>query len=464
MPRLNLSKTHTDGFRPDTTNNGLSINGFHPLTSGAFFLDERRETEPEKPPTSGVIKGRMPKLYNHELYNNYTEKLSSIKEKYTSIQKQLHSNDKNLDAKSLRELIKETEDIFARSYSIKYFGINRNQIGIMSRRVPIKLADRNFLSSSQIRQRKSNPNEQPQKFSPNQPSGTKSSTNFRPSTRGMISASRLRGLNQRSYTAERFNRAVTLEDQVTSDDNIGEIVKTEEAAAGKEDVFPSPNKNDAEVERLMPTSEAEKQKPQEYFPRPEDYNVYVVNQYFIPKQLQTVRKVKKETTSAERVSELIDLQLNSYLRKVPTNSKVPSNYDRLARGTTKIKRAMLRAPASSLRCGTEPSQDQLIEADKFKTHELRKLLADRENLSYAKLLNSFGEPGLINKMQSVTIFDQLGKPRRLRNQSQGESQIHNSTSSLLVDENSNLRVSKDHSLFNSYAKIAKRYKSVQDPS
>ena len=79
----------------------------------------------------------MMKLYNPQLFESHSHKVNIVREKYENLYHQYY-DDPSVGIKKFPELVSNTENIINSTYSIKYFGINNDQIGILSRRVPLK--------------------------------------------------------------------------------------------------------------------------------------------------------------------------------------------------------------------------------------------------------------------------------------------------------------------------------------
>ena len=468
--KLNTSKGNALEFKQEPMQSGFTITGMQQATPDAQS-EKRDETSPSNSPF-GMIRAKLPKLYNNELYNVYSNKISEVKEKYLNIHQQLQNEEETAKEKPLRDLIKETEGIFSKSYSIKYFGINKDQIGIMSRRVPIKQVNRQpqltininsplaqleyakwqkYNAAQQIESTRSNPALQ-----------TKNA-------KVVLSSTRLRGAKtSMSSGSGGFNSThEMLGRKIEGDSWQGERKEVSTAENQKDAAGTNPKEN---IEKAETLTNFNAQDPQEYLPQPDAYNVFVVNKYFIPKQLHAIKKKRKNSKSFEKVEQLIEFQLNAKLDRVPKNPKILTNYERLAKGLTKVKRSMLRAPMSRGKFGTDPTQAQIIEADKFKTEELKRLLAEKDNLSYAKLIGSLEKPNSSGKLLDGKALDLPNLPRK--NQAVKEYKISPRTEfkpqsarenlTETAEENVTFRISQEHPLYHNYVKIAKKYNHEQN--
>ena len=120
-PSSNEDKKHATSY--SVTKKAKALNNSHALY---------QTTRTPRSPTAKMIK-----LYNPQLFEKYSHKINIVREKYENLYQQYFENPL-VGEKNLSELVSTTENIINSTYSIKYFGINNNQIGILSRRVPLK--------------------------------------------------------------------------------------------------------------------------------------------------------------------------------------------------------------------------------------------------------------------------------------------------------------------------------------
>lgn len=441
--RLSVSMNKVNDFKPDTRESGFSLTGTNLQRSSS--IPDKNDTDFVGGILPSKASNRLPKLYTTGLYNNYSNKLLSAKQKFSILNQQLQKGTEAPQEVPLRALVKQTEEVLSKTYSIKYFGINNDQIGILSQRVPIKSpAKAKFVVSSS---RRTENNASMDKL--NSPQHT----------------SAMNGV-----TLDLYNNH-----KLATDPSAGKRASSQPKLKGAGGEHNQPGikwqnesdyheQNDFQEDNGYPNGVSPIDAPfgqKESKAHPEEYDVYVVNNYFIPKQLHSVRNKQKRSINVEQLEEVIDQQLKAQSKKTPTQEKIPANYDRLARGVSKVKRTMLRAVIPAHKSEGMPSQEMIIESDKFKTHELKTLLAEKNALSYAKLLNSLENPEVIDQGKNQSLLEQVfgGQRKRSARNSRNSSQIEPSGLEIIGDASKNIKIKieNDSSLFQKYAKIATKY-------
>jgi len=84
----------------------------------------------------------LPKLYTVTQYENFSRKLENLKDKYTRLYGKTEVTEgdftQELNPENIKDLVLDAEKMFNASYSIKYFGLKDNQLGIISKRIPMQ--------------------------------------------------------------------------------------------------------------------------------------------------------------------------------------------------------------------------------------------------------------------------------------------------------------------------------------
>lgn len=346
---------------------------FRPVNSSAFQENEA---------TSGEIKAKLPKLYSAGLYKNFNSKMQSLKDKYSHLYNQFGKNG-NQQNSSIRQMMKESEQLFSRTYSIKYFGVNNDQIGILSRRIPLKQPDNNRLSptalTKQILKTQSNKETQEKQTEPSLADIMKKNVkrNLEENNKNLESS------KGRSKTPDPSTKMEFVEESSPNIEKTGEnpIITQVEVEQGALEA------DDKEIEA----------KAQEFVPVPQKYDVYVVNKYFIPKHLHAAKRQQKRSQSAGNIG-LFGEVGTSRSQTAQRNRRLGSiQHRRDVSDVSKVRQTLMRS-MSNFHPSTEPPTDRVLESDRYMTHELKMLISDKTNFSYAKLLSTIQNPDLIHRM------------------------------------------------------------------
>ena len=390
-----------------------------------------------------IIQKKLPKLYTAELYNSFYQKTNNIKDKYMQLYKQVQKEGENQPRlRTLRDVIKETEDAFSRSYSIKYFGANQDQVGVLSRRVPIKFETRTkYLISN-----RDNLNSQNETISIGYELDHQKRDN-------LDFQRKLGNETARSIGSDYFGNG-TQRNQQYNEENSSSKFYTK----AREDL-----ENSKQISSILN----------------ENQNAYIVNKYFIPKELHTVKNKHKRSRSIEPLEGRLNFELNSKKVVGAKNAGASSSLERASKGVDKIKRTMLRGQLATTKNINEPTRDMILETDRYMTQEMKNLLAERNNLSYAKLLSSIQNPETLEKYPDRRLLEQPPVPRKNQKiekvpkspktgpkSPKNEHKNPNESSKTLPVRESTLRPVQNNTMYNSYLKIANKYgegiKSLQD--
>lgn len=408
--------------------------------------------KPIKKSYSANRRGQLPKLYNNELYHRYSNKLHEIKDKYSRLHEQLQLSASAPQEKPIRELIKDTSDVFSHTYSVKYFGVNMDQIGVLSHRVPLQPPIKNPERHSHLHSQHGLSDRENNSVRP------------RPKSALIAAKDTLESNEDENFKTEHSHNRISKTKDISTQ-AMGEIsTQTDpqnDVALTKED-----GHNAQPNERVIKSAEFTPQMSTTQFqPHPEDYDVYVVNKYVMPKQLPVYHpKKKKEVDDIEKFEAYLDLELRPTPQRIPKQSKLLANYDRAVKGLEKVKRTMLRAPITEQKEEYEPDIETMMEADKFKTYEAKQMLANKVSLSYSKLLSSLENPAVVEQMNNKRLLTTM-KSQEEKKKIKGPKISMNPDANIFSSSKDfnarnvavKIKVERENPLYQNYAKIVRNY-------
>jgi len=306
----------------------------------------------------------LPKLYTGPQYELLLQKKNKLKEKYQRLYQNVQDGEDpqalpEILQEDLKELMQEAEQIFHQTYSIKYFGVKDNQLGIVSKRVPIARIDSNFADNGKPQSRKR--------------------------------------LEQcRSVSAQNMVKPLN-SFREGSDQNLGNELQSQT-----------------------------------------DSN-YVVTQYFAPKKLESVKVGEKNTSNKSKnkvgnpwelhssihdkvmseqgeyrksYSQHFSQDVNKIWDRVAVSNQQVANTADFSRKITsvgKTKRAILRSVNLEKAWESKPFKDELDVPERFRTHEVKKVMAGQAKYSYSKLLKTMYS----NEKPETVLIENTEKMERI---------------------------------------------------
>ena len=369
---LNMRRRSLEEF---VVSNEIAHQPFKALNSSALQ---------EKDAISAEIKAKLPKLYSAGLYKNFNTKMQSLKDKYSQLYDQFGKSGSH-QGNSVRQMVRDSEQLFSRTYSIKYFGVNNDQIGILSRRIPLKQPENNRLSPTALTK---------QMFQTSLKAPIKKEVIAKqnePSLNEIMKKNMKRNLEENTKSLETAKlRSKTPEPSTR-------VEEKEETSHRVEETGSNPIITQVEEGVLEADENEIEAKAQEFVPVPQRYDVYVVNKYFIPKHLHAAKRQVKRSQSAGNVGLIGEAALGRS-QTARNNRRAASNQrKREVTDVSKIRKTLMRS-MSNFHSSPDPPMDKALDSDRFMTHELKTLLTDKAHFSYAKLLNTIQNPDLIHRM------------------------------------------------------------------
>jgi len=420
---------------PKSRNVPITNNEDYPLISGRLKeMDNRTLRQVRQCLESRPLK----KLYTAEMHQQYTGKLDELKRKYDYVYKYVVKDPQDIidpNREKIKDVVLKSENLFNTTYSIKYFGMKDDQIGILSKRVNMnpKPAVRQNRTTDVSRRDLDDirPSIQLDRTYQGAPDGFKrhnrTGINFSSPQNPSSSKNKLKNITQGLKDfGEKQERATSQEGTESLVSKIkGARRSLEVSVPGtEEDYFKNyshniygmipPQITESEHESLEgrmhtqavsfgskdvhhPEDQQEElsnhpgagpslNKGNEFSENNrEDIGVlktkspdgYMITKYILPKKLQTPKKVERVGRKLTGLQKMV---------KAPEEDNY-HHFERNLKSLNKVKRNMLR----SLDVRAPPAEeykDDLNAVEKFRTNELNNLMANVTRYSYAKLLET----------------------------------------------------------------------------
>ena len=522
-PSYHNPKTANGPNRPATTNLGRTTSNHstaqnftkrskkssataHPRTpfktTTGFYNHDKKQAEVEDFQTFRFtefqsLQKTLPRLYTPSQYQAASQKLNNLRERYQHLYVKPEGTEgdlpQDLAQENLKELVLEAEKVFNATYSVKYFGVKDNTLGIVSKRVPM---NNNITDKQQEKTKNSTAKGgsagRKQRFcqekkaqadrtrmmsltNPNKNSqlswglgawkeGGNTSSKGRvegPEGDAKISSEPGDGLNtpiKESHSRNNSGGASGAKERAaTASSNMrvsypqkhDEVKNFEEddGRINEEEAVNEENNGEEFNESYYYEQLAREAQERAQIEANQEGARYVVTKYFVPKKLQAVKKKPEEDSKGpRRTPKILEVKGNVDKRntessqghgdmfgamggqenreriwqKVVVADQTASNnadFERKLMSLGKVKRSLLRNVRVEKAWENRPYKDELDVQEKFRTHEVQKVMADNAKYSYAKLLetmqtNERPETALISNTEKMEKILSIRKEKK----------------------------------------------------
>jgi len=364
---------------------------------------------------SGLESRPLKKLYSTTMHKQYSNKIVELKKRYSNVYKKaLQEVELDVDREKIKDIVLKSENVLNSTYSVKYFGMREDQIGVLSKRVSL---------TQKPGPRPSRPNEpSPPKINSSMAS-IDTTNRLHPGEFDYTSLNMKRNLSRVGSTeSHRKLKDIIKTSQSsspqkpwgdTNDDKIQEVTELatkecEELAEPKQKKYSSPemseeggsshqyyyglrNKKrslssnhggesseinevaDAETESQHP-QEAKKKSDSELITSP---NGYIITRYLLPNKLTGLKR-DDDKREKKKVTGLLHIAKG----QKDDNS---ASFERNLKTMSRVKRSMLRSVSIPVE---QDYQDELNVLNQYRTHELKELTAEITKYSYSKLIGT----------------------------------------------------------------------------
>jgi len=318
--------------------------------------------------------------YTGPMYERLNEKLGKLKERYGTLFQSLHGEEEeSVEEKRISELLVNSEDLFHKTYSIKYFGVQDDQIGVLSRRVPLKNAE-NQRKSQSTNKRHENKNrdrivssqskETSQELHTSRSLKTMNEPPESPRSYGMPSTPR----DQKNLELVIQSK---LQDSQQTQNTFHGIIKPTTRAKKRPSLNNISLEENDNQQKLEANTSITNSNHQEYITRSENQN-HLITTYFAPKRLPTTHNKHRITPRAETT--LTQLYYDQTIDQKYVNSV---DFGRNLKTLSRVRRNMIR----NINLKGTPrmaSEEKAISPERNYTD----FNSTKTPLSYAKLLQN----------------------------------------------------------------------------
>lgn len=368
----------------------------------------------------GLESRPLKKLYSTTMHKQYNNKIVELKKRYNNVYKKaLQDVELDVSRENIKNIVLKSENVLNSTYSVKYFGMREDQIGVLSKRVSL---------TQKPGPRPSRPNE----VSP--PKINSSMASIDSTNRLHADAS----AGEFDYTSLNMRRNLSRVGSTESHKKLIDIIKTSQSGSpqkpwtdGNDDKIPevtefptkeceeivepkqkysSPHMSDEggsshhqyyyghlrnkkrslssnqgeysdnEISKINEMAEAEtqeetkKKSDSELITSPEGY---IITRYLLPKKLTGLRR-DDDKRERKKVTGLLHVAKGQR----DDNS---ASFERNLKTMSRVKRSMLRSVSIPVE---QDYQDELNVLNQYRTHELKELTAEITKYSYSKLIGT----------------------------------------------------------------------------
>lgn len=395
--------------------------------------------------------------------NTLPSKFLDMNDKNAYLNNLLRKDGGSSPRKTASNETKENQEDFSRSYSIKYFGVDQDQAGVISKRVPLKPEDK---SKQHVLYTKF---AEYQMDSIARDSGIGQhqfdQQSVESSTKRVNHNSNLTLMMKRNLQATIENNRKKYEairSRSFSSDfrDISVIQKADIDGMHDQQNFEGNDDQEHMMQEHLEPGEGDADAGQIY----ENQNSYMMNQYMGPKEMYSSRTAMRKSYSIDPNEEQLIWEMRSKALANAKSIAELSRIERAFRGIDTIKCNMRKGLLNPLVTARDFSRDSAMGSrETIETQGLKNLIAERDNMSYTKLLTSIQRPELLERYQNRSVSEQplaQRKVQKVKNIHRLPSVEFQSNGKKLVPMKGSFSLNPVQSktmMYNSYMKITKKY-------